>query len=347
MELAVRGVSVINDRGEMLDLLKRNLPDPPELGFEWRYLRNPAGQACSWFLYEKGSSRAVGMASLFPRMMWVDGKPVMAGQVMHFVVDAGYRSLGPAVLLQRATFEPIDQGVIDFCYDCPPHDQGMTTFARLRMAPSCEVIRYALLLRSDGYLEKRMGSGRWTKPVAIAVNLLLRKRRTSHKVPGLEIQEFTAPFDAEFSALDKSVSTKGVVTRCRSAEELNWRYRENPEHRYQVLVARRGGELCGFAVFVVQSEGVASLMELFGPQLAEVGVPLLNAVIETCRRQRLWAVYGYCSEESEMKSLFAATGFRRRERAARVVPYANAGSAVSHRFSRGLRWSFSHAELSG
>src|SRR5271165_1912224 len=98
------------------------------------------------------------MASLFPRKMYVDGKPMVAGQVMHFVVDASHRSLGPAVLLQRATFDPVNSGALDFCYDCPPHDQGMSTFVRLGMRSNCEVIRYALLLRSDEYLAKRIGT---------------------------------------------------------------------------------------------------------------------------------------------------------------------------------------------
>ena len=79
------------------------------------------------------------------------------GQVGGFAVDASYRSFGPAVLMQRTTFEPVDSGAVTFCYDSPPHDRGMSTFVRLGMRPNCEVTRYALALRSDEFLQKRLG----------------------------------------------------------------------------------------------------------------------------------------------------------------------------------------------
>jgi hypothetical protein len=347
MSVAVRPASLAEDRQEMLDLLTRNLPNRQEEGFKWRYMLNPAGQARSWFVHEQTSKLAVAMVSLFPRKMYVDGHSMVAGQVMHFVVDASHRSLGPAVLLQRATFEPVTSGALDFCYDCPPHDRGMSTFVRLGMRPNCELIRHTRLLRSDEYFETRFGKVAWTKPAVAMTNLFFRGRSANHHVPGLEICEFDGPFGEEFSALDAIVSSAGTIRRRRSAEDLNWLYRENPEREYRVLVARQGGELLAFAVFLVQTDALGCLVDLFGRELPKVGSSLLEAVVESCRRENLWAVHGRCSDGSELKSLFGATGFRPREMAARVVAYAKPDGQAHRLLGNGLRWSLSQIELLG
>ena len=347
MRITVRPVSLTEDRQEMLELLKRNLPQLPQVGFDWRYMLNPAGPARSWFVYQQSERNAVAMASVIPRKMYVDGKEMVAGQVMHFVVDQRYRSLGPALLLQRATFDAVNSGELDFCYDCPPHDRGMSTFVRLGMRPSCQLTRYALLLRSDQYFARRIGNSLWTKPAVAMTNVFLGARRSHRPMPGVEIHPHETGFGEEFSVLDRRVSSVGVVRHRRSMEDLNYRYRENPEFEHRVLVARRSGELLAFAVFVVESDGIGCLVELFGRQLSEVGPPLLEALIDVCRREDIPAVCGYCSEGSELKSPFKASGFRPRETAARVVAYAKPDSAAHRLLGNGIRWSFSRVEWLG
>src|SRR5215469_8841633 len=340
MSIAVRRVSLTDDRQEMLDLLRRNLPELPQIGFDWRYILNPAGQARSWFVYRQNESNAVAMASVIPRQVYVDGKEMVAGQVMHFVVDAGYRSLGPALLLQRATFDAVNSGELDFCYDCPPHDRGMSTFVRLGMRPSCELTRYVHLLRSDEYFARRIGNGFWSRPVIAATNVFLSARSSRSPVHGLEILPHEGRFDQEFSVLDRQVSSVGVVRHRRAMEDLNYRYRENPEFEHRVLVARRGGELLAFAVFVVESDRIGSVVELFGRQVSQVGPALLDVLIGICRRENISALCGYCSEGCELKSPFQASGFRPREKAAQVVAYTQPDSVAHRLLSNSIRWSF-------
>ncbi len=347
MSIAIRRASPTDDRQEMRELLKRNLPDLSMVGFDWRYMQNPAGRARSWFVYPQSESKAVAMASVFPRKMYVDGREMLAGQVMHFVVDAGYRSLGPALLLQRATFDGVNSGELDFCYDCPPHEQGMSTFLRLGMRPSCELIRYALLLRSDEYFARRIGKAIWTRPIVAATNFFLSARHRRSLMRGLEIRLHEGRFDEEFSEMDRRVSSVGEVRHRRSQEDLNYRYRGNPEFEHRVLVARRGGELLAFAVFGVESDGIGSLVELFGREISQVGPPLLDAIVGICRRENIPALCGYCVESTELESVLKASGFRPRERPARVVAYAKPGGATHRLLGNGIRWSFSRVEWLG
>jgi Acetyltransferase (GNAT) domain len=343
MKLSARRISLIENRQEMLELLNRNFEPGQETRFEWRHINNPVGEAWAWFLYD-GSKAAVGTVAVFPRRVYVDGKQVVCGQVGGFAVDASHRSLGPAVLLQRTTFEPVDSGTFAFCFDCPPHDRGMSTFVRLGMRSKCAVTRYALLLRSDNYVEIRFGRGAWTKPVIAAANLFLRMRSTRRHVSGVEITSLDAAFGEEFSDLDKRVSSTGTIRTSRSAELLNWRHVENPGSGFRVLVARRAGELLGFLAFTT-CEGRAYIGDLFGLELAATGPALLDAAIDVCRRESISSLHGFCSEDSGLRTLFVEAGFRPRETEARVVPYEKSDGGSAKLLSDGLRWSFGSVDL--
>jgi hypothetical protein len=355
MSLAVRRVSLINDRQEMLDILERHFGSSQEERFDWRHTLNPAGESWAWFVYERDTNATVAMAAVFPRQLYIDGKLLVCGQVGEFAVEATHRSLGPAVLMQRTTFEPVNSGALAVCYDCPPHDQGMSTFVRLGMPANCEVTRYALPLRSDEFLEKRLGKGVWTQLLVRPANMVLRMRRTRRHASGLEIRKYDGRFSEEFSRLDRLVSTTGVVRACRSAEYLNWRFKDDPSGTtqmpcgnmggYRLLEARRAGELVAFAIFFIQTDGVASVIDLFGVDLHQNGSSLLEAVIEVCRKENVSSVHGFSSESNELSALFRNAGFSARERLARVVAYEKPNGHRSRLLSPGLHWAFSQNEI--
>ena len=339
----------------MIDILNRNFGSVQEHRFDWRHSLNPAGESWSWFLYDTSTLATVAMTTLFPRHMRVNGLKTRGGQVGEFAVDSSHRSLGPAVQLQRATFEPVNAGDLLFCYDCPPHDQGMSTFARIGMHANCEIHRYALPLRSDEYLTKRLGHGAWTKPVVTAANLILRTRGLKRPATDPEVSEHTGRFDDEFSHLDQITSIHGTVRASRDATDLNWRYLEDPmaslclpngtAGKYRTLVARRAGELKAFLTFYIQSDGIAVLVDLFGLDLPEVGLALIDAATQVCRRELVSCFHGFCSDDSQLKPLLTRMGFSRRERNARVVAYAKHADATFVQPRAPIRWTFSQVEV--
>jgi len=341
MDLTLRPASLSEDGQELAELLERNSPGPAKEHAYWRHESNPAGPGWSWVISDGKSGTISAMVSVLPRHAHVDGRLVTCGVVGDFVVDAAIRSLGPAVTLQRATFGPVDSGALAFCYDAVPHDRGMSTFMRLGMSPNCELIRHAYPLRSDEYLKKRLGKGAWTKPLFAVTNLALRMRVGRPRRSGLEILELDGNFGDEFSELDRQVSSSSVIRSSRSAADLTWRYRSAPGPRFRVLVARRSGELWGFLAFRVL-DNRASIMDLFGKHLSDVGSDLLEALIDVGRREGLASLEGYLSEDGCLNSVFARSGFRPRERAARIVAYTKPANSI---LNSGARWSFGGCDI--
>ena len=342
MAVVTRPVDVEREQGELLDILSRNLTNLDHARrFNWLYRLNPAGKAWTWFAYEKETGRTVGTVSVFPREMWMGEKIAMCGQVGDFAVESGHRSLGPAVLLQRATFAPVDEGRIAFCYDCPPHDRGMSTFSRLGMRPNTRMKRYVRLLRSDRVLAKLLNVGTAPAPLTKIANYYLRLRGSPKHLSGIEVSSLQGDFGEEVSQLDMRVGGGGFIRTRRLAEDLNWRYRQDSLQQYQILVARQGGQLLGYVVFSVAEED-GYLVDLFAvPGARPV---LLDAAVQQARNMPIQGLHAHISGNNELTSVFEMCGFRYRDEAERVVAYAHPGSDVS-KLLGSSNWSFQRMDL--
>jgi hypothetical protein len=345
MTISVRPVHQESDNQEFLAILQANLPSLPHARrFKWLYCDNPDGPAWSWFALQGSLQQIIGVTSVFPRSMWVGSELQMCGQVGDFAVSASHRTLGPALLLQRATFDPVDSGALAFCYDCPPHQAGMSTFRRLGIQPNCKVARYALPLRVDSQLRKRLGAA--SVVPAAAGNLLLRLHRLSAwktRARNLEVSDHRGAFGEEFSKLDEAVKGPNAIRGRRGAAHLNWRYREDPLKRYEILTARRKGELIAFAILRTTNE-VVTIVDLFGMELHQTAFSLLAAIVERFQKSHQ-TVEAFLSEGHELVAHLLKMRFRLRSEAAQVVAYARPQSAVSGFLERRPIWSFSQAEV--
>ena len=340
MNLRTRAVDFVVDRDELLSVLRTNLHDVShEARFSWLYLDNPAGSAYSWFLCDENGS-AVGIASLVRRAVWMGETSATCGQVADFAVDAGFRSLGPAIKLQRCTFEPVLQGDLAFCYDCPPHDLGMAMFDRLGLKETCRMQGYVKLLRADRQFERLLGNpaGRMASTIA---NPLLRLRSSRATVSDkLDFGSYTGEFTDEFSRLDLALRTSDTISNRRSAEDLNWRFRHNPSQRFEVFTARERGELLAYVLFSVVGED-AYLFDLFGRKLDEVGPDLLNALSSTLQDRSIQTIRAQLPSGSPSVSIFVKAGFSLRGDGARIVAFGGSKAQALH----DARWQFQHSDV--
>ncbi len=329
MTILVRPVRYEEESEELLSFLRSNLPGlPHECRFSWRYHANPDGPACSWLARETAKGRIIGVTSVFPRAMWIGHRVKMCSQVGDFVISKSHRSLGPAVLLQRATFDPVDQDKFSLCYDCPPHPAGMSTFRRLGMQPSCAVHRYALPLRVDRHIDKLLG---FPAPLpAAAANLLLRAhRRISFPAqPGdLDVCEYVGRFGDEFTELDEALKNPNAIRCRRNAEQLNWRYREDPLQQFHVLTARRKGELIAFLVCTVSADAVF-VVDIFGKEIFTAAIALIGRIVEQHEKSQ-HTIEAFLSDGNALLGPILKAGFRHRSMGAQIVAYAKLGGETS------------------
>ncbi len=346
MSLFVRPVDLDNERDPLLQILQRNLPDLDHAArYRWRYLENPAGRAYAWFLCDGTRDRVVGAAVVIPRYTWIGDELVRSGQVGDFAVDVAYRSLGPAIYLQRATFTPVDAGELAFCYDCPPHERGMATFHRLGLRAACRVERFSKPLRVERLLRTRIPVAAPLRSItSILLNAALRIRDFSlASTSDISVSTHTGTFESEFTEMDQRIA-KGsdLVRNRRYAQDLEWRFRHDPLLECEVITARRGGLLIGFVAYAPDKDR-AHLVDLSAnsPFAAQI---LLRAATRRARKEGREAIDSLAVPTSSMPAYLRRAGFFQRETAASVVPYAHDDLKAS----LGARsWSFFDADVMG
>jgi hypothetical protein len=339
VNLSVRPVDLRNEQEELIAVLQRNLPDVQHSArFSWLYRNNPSGAARSWFLYDR-SDKVVGVTSLFPRTVWINNTAMVCGQVGDFGVDSQYRSLGPALLLQRATFQPVRDGEMAFCYDCPPHERGMAMFYRIGLQENCRMQAYVKPLRMERQLCRMLGDRGGTVAAKLVDPILSLRFRGDRTSSSIEFALHNNEFSHEFTACDQSLDN-GTIRHRRTAEDLKWRYRDNPLRKFDVLTARKNGELLGYVVFSAEGED-ALIFDLFGEDLARVGPLMLQAITDLARLRHLHTIRALLSQNCSYRPIFEQAGFYPRDHGPRIVAFS-----VSHEaWLRSASWHFQQTDV--
>jgi hypothetical protein len=196
---------------EFIDTLQINLPFLQHVRlFQWLYLRNPEGRALVWVATDSETHRIIGIAAAFPRRIYYRGAEVRSYVLGDFCIDAGHRSLGLAVSLQRACLEGLSGGERIFAFDFPSRNM-LAVYRRMRMDANAAMIRHAKPLRADRKIAERVPVGAVAKGLSVVVNAGLRLRDNGLKRAGdWMVEADSGPWGEELRASDRGLSELAV-----------------------------------------------------------------------------------------------------------------------------------------
>jgi hypothetical protein len=237
-------------------------PDATADRCEWLYCKNPAGIALVWVVRESEAGRIIGVSAAFPRRIYRRGQEIRGYVLGDFCIHPDYRSLGPALALQRSTLEGcLSRDGAGFVFDFPSTSM-LAIYKRLRIEPKEAVIRFAKPLRADRQLQKRVPTKAAGAALAVAANVALRLRDAGlPRSSEWTIAEETGPCGEEFTQAFRRWAPRMGICADRSAEYLNWRFLQHPQRRYQILTARKDGRLYGYLIYHWEGED-ASVVDL-------------------------------------------------------------------------------------
>jgi len=311
MAVYVREANLIDDQGVLTGLARAYLDgDADEARFRWLYHESPFGPARAWIAWGKDGD-AAGIAAVFPRRMYCDGLVVPACVLGDFCISTKYRSLGPALQLQRACLACARSGEFALAYDFPSTTM-LGIYQHLGVRPLWKSVRMVKVLRADN-IARILPAPILSRPVATAVNFTLALRdRKGPVAPGLDFRLEDEPCTSEYSELaDRIGSSLGMCT-VRSAEYLNWRYRQHPRVKYEFLTARRGKELVAYCTFTL-SAGNATIAELFGNMDDQMVTGLLQELVALLRTRGVATVSAPVLSGDPRTRLLRKLGFWARE----------------------------------
>jgi hypothetical protein len=253
--------------------------------FRWLYRDNPCGTARVWLALNDRTQDPVGMAALFPRRCYVGGIEVSGCVLGDFCVSEKYRSLGPALQLQRACMSTVRSGEFAFCYDFPSSAM-LGVYKYLDLQPADMSVRMVKFLRVDRKVRQLVqvpsAAGAISKVANLA--LALGDRKTLSK-NGIEYRLDEQSCSAEYHQLAQEIGSSLGDCILRSPVYLNWRYRQHPSQRYEFLAAYRCGKLRAYCVFLTLPDGNVGISDLFGVREEESTDGLLTYLVELLRQR--------------------------------------------------------------
>ena len=340
MKVAIRAANLESDRQLIIEALSRFVTRfSSESRFSWLYKDNPAGSARAWIAYT--ADETIGVAAAFPRRVYVGGQEEFAWVLGDFCTNDKYRSLGPALQLQRACLAAANSEGVRFCYDFPSRAM-MAVYKRLGIPVSHKIRRLAKPLHLDRKLRELI---RW--PLAAGTlgfvgNLYLYCLNSIAKHnSSLIITLHEGDCGEEFSALALLMKHQNGISVAHSAEYLNWRYIRNPLYKYKIFTARRNGILLGYVV-LLHSGDDALLVDLFGSEEESIVDALVSHVIALLITREVQTLSAVLTEAHPWGRVLERHGFRVRESSPMVVHYA-AGGPIGQSTS-GQEFLFMHGD---
>jgi len=252
-------------RDEILGIWRENLLIQEPGRFEWFYRENPYGPAHTWGVRDPRDGRLIGLASLYPRMIQVNGQPARIASAIDISVVKGHRVFGPAVDLARH---------VAGC----SREAGYTMVLAAPNRPALGVFRlarYHLLGEQKNWVKpvkarhlvKRIVRNRLA--AAIAGGLLDwwldwadRFRLLRFELSGMSVRE-TRECDGRFDLLWQEARSASPISVIKDQAYLQWRYVRcrTMEHTFFCLHDDRG-QLRAFLVYTLLENNVAVVTDM-------------------------------------------------------------------------------------
>jgi GNAT superfamily N-acetyltransferase len=210
----------------VISVLRESIPewqgDWGESYWEWKFERNPHGDALIWVGDDDG--RIAGCYIWNPVRIRVGAKAIRGAQSVDAATHTDYRGQGLFTDLARTAAEDV--------------------------AESDLALVYAFPVEAAFRGQVRIGfETRWTvTPMHRPLLTPPMRRRVDDFALGR-----SARFDSEFDAFTRQ-ERDGELRVDRDPDYLRWRYDQHPTLEYDTLVCHREGELCGYCVLSIESE---------------------------------------------------------------------------------------------
>jgi hypothetical protein len=321
-EVRIQQADPERDRDRILEVLARNLPPAAAADrHEWLYLRNPCGRSPVWLALDATTGEPVGTSAGHIKRVRVAGRTELALNLSDFAIDRGYRSLGPALALLRATLEPMRQGVFAFSYDHPT-DAMLAIYQRIGGRSVSSNQRWVRLLRATPLVRRRFGDGVGSRLAGRAGDLALHMRDMLRRPDRrISVELLQGQPGREFDRLDEELAGDAPVRLARSSAYLSWRYLQSTPARHEILCARADGRLAGYLVFRAEGDESLEIVDLMTMPAMSVPLALIDAIVRVGRARGAAALWATALANSGTARLLPALGFVRRESCNGAVIY--------------------------
>ncbi len=323
MKYKINIADLERDQDSILALWLRNFSTIDKIRYQWLYLRNQAGQPVC-FLLKSPEQEVIGLNGLIHRKIKIQNNKSVAGHAIDLLVDKKYRTVGPALQLQRSLIQQIRKQNIPLIFGFPlPAAQLILRRVGYQDLGIRE--RWVKPLYSYHILKKEIFSQYLTKIITnmIDVGIRIKSKEIFYRRPkGIQINE-NLVFDKRFDILWNEASNQFNVIGERTSEYLQWRFKQAPNKYKLFSLENKNCKLIAYIIYRKNGR-LVSIEDMFFLNIKSLKMLL----IEFTRAMRSAGIYSltffYLGSQKISKTL-NALGFFKRPEESKVLIYINDG----------------------
>jgi len=195
-------------------------------------------------------------------------------------------------------------------YDLPSKSM-LAIYQRIGMRAEGSMVRMVKLLRVDEKIAARVPLRLASRLISGAAHSLLALRPLRLRT-GIEVELQKGPCHQEFTELADGIGSRLDICVDRSAEFLNWRFLDHPQHRYEILAGRCHGKLAGYLMFLQEAKK-ATVVDWLGEEPRELRKDLIRGLITLLKNRGCQSVHAAVLADHAYRSDLQSLGFRPRE----------------------------------
>jgi hypothetical protein len=285
--------------------------------FDWFYQENPAGHG-QLSLLHCDSGPPVGVLGTCPRQFAVNGRLILAGVLVDFVVHPAHRTALPALLLQKAARARAAESMA-ILYGLPDK-KAVAIFKRLGHTVHFELPRYARVLQTRPFFARIMPT-LFARPVGLVLDgidaAVLRSRifvrRWINTGCGNMQSAWTDNISDDFDRLWTDFAKESLCIGVRDAGFLRWRFGRKPGFSYRIFTVscKSTKRLCAYFICEIIENGIVIKDCLSLGGRAE-WLHALDMLCLEARQLRTPALYIDIAAPEHVTKAFLSAGFIRR-----------------------------------
>lgn len=213
------------------------------IAWDWLFRKPDASGAKTFGRGTEKNGNLVGACLVIPQTLWIDGKSSQSWWPVAVGVDPRHRGAALPIVRSFFTDGPYYGGM-------PANDQIATLYRKLGMTGEVMLRNYFAPLRPGTMLSHRKNI---PAPAARLMDAAYGAAVNAARIapPTLADDEEIAlvdRFGIEFDDLWDRAKDGYRMTLARDADYLNWRFRDFPLYRYNIMALRRGKTVLGYVV---------------------------------------------------------------------------------------------------
>jgi hypothetical protein len=232
------------------DIWEKSLPSLDKRRIEWGYIKNPAGPAVLYMLWHKKEKKFFGCCAVLPGEYKYGEEVISVGIPADFAILPEYRSLGPAIALQKEIIK----------------DGEFEAYVAFPNRISAKIQKYVGYKRIGFYKELRI-----FRNIAILMYFVGRSIIKELSKRSGKKSNFRRSFVERFLEKDTSCNASSGSTEnlwcIRSLSYVKWKYFKNPFIQNEVHGERIGNK---FLVYSGKEKFSAIIWDMFDESMKPV-----------------------------------------------------------------------------